>query len=541
MAYSKTTWANGTTPAINAANLNKIEEGIYDASNEAATIKKALTLISGELPIGLAVTNNGYYNNDGNLQSNANYQYAILRYNGADKIYVTTNATSASRIAVYFNGSPSSSTKIGTQDAAYPDNYGTLSVTDFELTIPNGTKYIVINNQVSAGTMSAKRNTVEYEKEVTTGLINEIASVKSATDTFEDITYKLTIQEEKYYSNYGVLSENYSYENAVISVSSNDIFKISTAGNSVAPCILYFSGTPSQNTLVSYEPTSYPASYGTKVIEDYQPTIPASAQYMVVNNKRGEYTMKVIKKSTLPIADNLISYQKKNILLLGDSITQLGMSERGWVKYFSQIVKPARVDNVAVIGAHLCDYNDHTIYNGNPVAETSEQNVVGNQVQKIINNPSNYASNYDVIIIAAGTNDDTSTGQITTSEINAQFFSGSSIVSLSNVDRSTWVGATRWITEKLRELYPTAKIVFNTPIHRIDLHNSSRVLNNGSSIKICADANSVLLCDSLKCGVTMSDEDDFIDSLHPSVQGAEKLGKYNAKFFASMFKGYVDE
>jgi hypothetical protein len=30
-AYSKTTWVNGTTPAINATNLNKIEQGIADA------------------------------------------------------------------------------------------------------------------------------------------------------------------------------------------------------------------------------------------------------------------------------------------------------------------------------------------------------------------------------------------------------------------------------------------------------------------------------------------------------------------------------
>lgn len=32
MAYPKTSWANGTTPAINAANLNKIEQGIEDAN-----------------------------------------------------------------------------------------------------------------------------------------------------------------------------------------------------------------------------------------------------------------------------------------------------------------------------------------------------------------------------------------------------------------------------------------------------------------------------------------------------------------------------
>jgi hypothetical protein len=31
MAYTKTTWANNTAPAINADNLNKMEQGIYDA------------------------------------------------------------------------------------------------------------------------------------------------------------------------------------------------------------------------------------------------------------------------------------------------------------------------------------------------------------------------------------------------------------------------------------------------------------------------------------------------------------------------------
>lgn len=33
MAYTKTTWVNGGAPAINASNLNKIEQGIEDAHN----------------------------------------------------------------------------------------------------------------------------------------------------------------------------------------------------------------------------------------------------------------------------------------------------------------------------------------------------------------------------------------------------------------------------------------------------------------------------------------------------------------------------
>lgn len=32
MAYSKTTWVNGSPPALSAENLNKMEDSIYDSS-----------------------------------------------------------------------------------------------------------------------------------------------------------------------------------------------------------------------------------------------------------------------------------------------------------------------------------------------------------------------------------------------------------------------------------------------------------------------------------------------------------------------------
>ena len=38
MAYSKTVWVNDNAPAINAANLNKIENGIYDNANDIADL-----------------------------------------------------------------------------------------------------------------------------------------------------------------------------------------------------------------------------------------------------------------------------------------------------------------------------------------------------------------------------------------------------------------------------------------------------------------------------------------------------------------------
>ena len=37
MAYTKTNWVNGKLPAINAGNLNKIEQGIYEAHEKANT------------------------------------------------------------------------------------------------------------------------------------------------------------------------------------------------------------------------------------------------------------------------------------------------------------------------------------------------------------------------------------------------------------------------------------------------------------------------------------------------------------------------
>ena len=36
MAYTKTTWRNNQSPAINADNLNHIEEGVYEAHQDIA-------------------------------------------------------------------------------------------------------------------------------------------------------------------------------------------------------------------------------------------------------------------------------------------------------------------------------------------------------------------------------------------------------------------------------------------------------------------------------------------------------------------------
>lgn len=52
MAYTPNTWVNGTTPALNATNLNKMETGIDEAHDDIATLNAALVtdLIAGATP-----------------------------------------------------------------------------------------------------------------------------------------------------------------------------------------------------------------------------------------------------------------------------------------------------------------------------------------------------------------------------------------------------------------------------------------------------------------------------------------------------------
>lgn len=49
MAYTKTTWVEGNPPGISASNLNKIEQGIYDAHQQK--VSKSGDTMTGQLTI----------------------------------------------------------------------------------------------------------------------------------------------------------------------------------------------------------------------------------------------------------------------------------------------------------------------------------------------------------------------------------------------------------------------------------------------------------------------------------------------------------
>jgi hypothetical protein len=47
MAYVKTTWVNSSAPPINATNLNKIEDGIFDNDSAITTLDGTVSALSG--------------------------------------------------------------------------------------------------------------------------------------------------------------------------------------------------------------------------------------------------------------------------------------------------------------------------------------------------------------------------------------------------------------------------------------------------------------------------------------------------------------
>ena len=232
-------------------------------------------------------------------------------------------------------------------------------------------------------------------------------------------------------------------------------------------------------------------------------------------------------------------------MYLGDSITALA-GDRAWWTYFNSMLNIDDYQNVAVAGAHLTDYND-TVYDGNPVyggPDDNHNNVLGNQVQKIINNQATYITP-DIIMIAIGTNAGINT--TLNDAYNEYYNNDGSIKLLANVNRQTSAGAFRYCNEKLHELYPNAMIVWCTPIQAVNTtRNVKNVIAWGDNLKLLCSIGSNYCIDTEKCGICGINEisgangEDLIDGLHPNSHGAKKMGTFNACEFKK-FLDRIDE
>lgn len=233
---------------------------------------------------------------------------------------------------------------------------------------------------------------------------------------------------------------------------------------------------------------------------------------------------------------------------MGDSITALGL----WVKQFNEIIKPEHFVNIAVSSATLADYPE-TVRDGNPIYENRASNTVCNQVEKVLrakdktHNPYAYNKDYedfDLIIIAAATNDSCLNAPLTVGDINNQFIDENrEALALNKVDTKTFPGAMRYIYENMRRLYPNSKICFCSPIQAVEVRRSyASTKMKGEAIKaVCDRISDVHFIDTFKCGICGIYETneqngrDLIDGLHPNENGAKKMAEYNARKIKELY------
>lgn len=205
--------------------------------------------------------------------------------------------------------------------------------------------------------------------------------------------------------------------------------------------------------------------------------------------------------------------------------------------------------NLSVASARWCDYED-SVYDGNPVFSGPDQNhnnVMGNQVEKLIRGKDKTSPHYkevtayadfDMILIACGTNDGVPSG-----DMEGSFTSENEMVAIEELDRRVFASAFRYSIEKLQQLYPAAKIYICTPIQGyITTRNYAQTKAKGDYLKLLAGRMSLEVIDTFCCGICDIYEKKnangryLIDGLHPNAAGAKKIGVFNASAVIASYR-----
>lgn len=301
----------------------------------------------------------------------------------------------------------------------------------------------------------------------------------------------------------------------------------------------------------------FPSKYQVEVdkITNYKefnhPTCVLNPQYLNIDIASIYDAIEEVKNGMLEVVK---PYENKSYLFMGDSITRLDMSDNGWVKYFAEIMKPSKMVNISVNGATWKDYSDTPRYDGNPTPN-NHLNVMGNQVQKVLNEKArgnDDYDNFDVIIMAAGTNDPfdrfTETSTTVEDEFVTSYVTGNYTVKpIDQVNRKTIPGAIRYAYEKLYALYPNAVFFVTTPLQEA-YENYLDIKAKGDLIDYVADRLSITTINSRRCGILNTYESpvgdinydnptgsesvrkrDLSDGIHTNPSGGKKLGEFNAR------------
>lgn len=271
----------------------------------------------------------------------------------------------------------------------------------------------------------------------------------------------------------------------------------------------------------------------------------------------GEFYV-TVKESALP-SSILPKWKGLKILTLGDSITAMG-GVNGWTYWIKQYLLADKIVNVSVAGSTWQDKVANQAYDGNPQPST-DGNVMGNQVQKVLNAKANGDADYqdfDVITFSFGTNDSVDFSVQTKESVENQFITNYAqnnftVVPLESVNRQTLAGAMRYGFQKLHEAYPNAVIFMCTPTQEC-YETFDSIYQKGDFINFVADRCGVETIDTRRCGIRNIYESqitidydhpeqsgvapiqtDLLDGIHTNENGAKKIAKYNAREIMKYF------
>lgn len=197
MAYSKTNWVNDSTPAISAANLNKIEQGILDNSNNLSDTNNKLSTVTTtdndtlvdftvlETKSGKSAFKNGTevaFNDSTNMTA-----VKIQIPQGVTKLFYQGQCIGGNVLnpAIVFMDSSGNATS--TADATESTSWIILS-SPVEISIPSGSAYAYVNFRY----MSTRVSIVKYHpfrignNNLTVSLKSKISTVDAITDSDTD-------------------------------------------------------------------------------------------------------------------------------------------------------------------------------------------------------------------------------------------------------------------------------------------------------------------------------------------------------------------
>lgn len=509
MAYEKQNFAPGQT--LTAAQMRRIEDGIVALEGE--------TYVDDDME--LEITSGKLVAHEGSkiaINSNSKGRYGKCNVEGYKSVTVSGYQWDPAYgyyllVFVGMDGGLIS----------YRTSGGSGEAATVTADVPEGAVYAYINGHTTLGTLSAKG----VRRVDVLSLDRDKANRISKWDTLQAVS----IVEDRVLGGSDGSQEANSTTCRLATYDVSGLKKVRVIGwqysiqYNYAACYFF-------DASGAYIAKHFGTAEGTKYSAELE--VPENAATLKINGHKYNANPEAVGYRSFDVADlyDNLRPQGKKLITLGDSITALGTGQTGWVKYFIERTGCELVANVAVNGAWLHD-KDGTVYDGNPVfdgADANVNNVLGNQVQKLMNGSYDTP---DIIMIAIGTNSGIS---ITKDQIKAAYYdSAGALIPLANVNRKTSAGAYRWCNEQLQTLYPNAIIFWCTPIMGYQATRSAEnAMAYAESLRIATEYSGQIMIDTIRCGISGVFEAKgangryLIDGLHPNENGARKIGYYNA-------------